>query len=123
MMAREASPTRKPGRKNPNGEGSIYQRQSDGRWVGQAYALTTDGSRKRKYVYGDTWEEAHNKLVELKSRTQRGIPLPDRAWKLNEYLPYWLQVHVTGLKATTARGYESVVRLHLVPALGTKRLD
>jgi integrase len=49
--------------------------------------------------------------------------LPDRAWKLAEYLPYWLQVHVTGLKATTVRGYESVVRLHLVPALGTKRLD
>jgi hypothetical protein len=60
---------------------------------------------------------------ELKSRTQRGIPLPDRAWKLGEYLPYWLQAHVTDLKATTARGYESVVRLHLVPALGGKRLD
>ena len=123
-MAREKSgPRKSPGRKNANGEGSIYQRQSDGRWVGQAYALAVDGTRKRKYVYGDTWEEAHAKLVELKSRTQRGIPLPDRAWKLNEYLPYWLQVHVSGLKATTQRGYESVVRLHLVPALGTKRLD
>jgi len=123
-MAREPSRPRKAsGGKNPNGEGSIYQRKSDGRWVGQAYALTTDGTRKRKYVYGDTWEEAHHKLVELKSRTQRGIPLPDRAWKLREYLPYWLSVHVTGLKATTGRGYESVVRLHLVPALGGKRLD
>jgi integrase len=85
--------------------------------------LTTDGTRKRKYVYGDTREEAHDKLVELKARTQRGIPLPDRAWKLAEYLPYWLRVHVTDLKATTARGYESAVRLHLIPALGTKRLD
>lgn len=123
-MARSPDdPRRSAGRKNANGEGSIYQRQSDGRWVGQAYVLTTDGTRKRKYVYGDTWEEAHSKLVELKSRAQRGIPLPDRAWKLREYLPYWLQVHVSGLRATTARGYESAVRLHLVPALGTKRLD
>jgi integrase len=123
-MAHESSRPRKPpGRKNANGEGSIYQRHSDGRWVGQAYALTTDGSRKRKYVYGDTWEEAHQKLVELKSRTQRGIPIPDRAWKLGDYLPYWLRAHVIDLNATTARGYESVVRLHLVPALGTKRLD
>src|SRR6476620_4940113 len=102
MMARRRSDSgRPPGRKNANGEGSIYQRQSDGRWVGQAYALTTDGGRKRKYVYGDTWEEAHAKLVELKSRSQRGIPLPDRAWKLAEYLPYWLNAYATGLKATT----------------------
>lgn len=123
-MAREASRSRQAsGRKNPNGEGSIYQRQSDGRWVGQAYALTTDGGRKRKYVYGDTWDEAHGKLVELKARTQRGIPLPDRAWKVSDYLSYWLAAYVTDLKPTTARGYESAVRLHLVPGLGGKRLD
>ncbi|WP_431880980.1 tyrosine-type recombinase/integrase [Micromonospora chalcea] len=115
--------SRQPARRNPNGEGSIYQRASDGRWVGQAYVLTTDGTRKRKFVYGATWEEAHAKLVELKSRSQRGIPVPDRAWKLADYLPYWLAAYVTDLKPTTARGYESAVRLHLIPALGTKRLD
>lgn len=111
------------GRKNPNGEGSIYQRASDGRWVGQAYVLTTDGTRKRRFVYGDTWQEAHDKLVELKARSQRGIPVPARTWKVGDYLPYWLAAYVTDLKPTTARGYESAVRLHLVPALGTKRLD
>jgi len=62
--------------RRPNGEGSIYPRSSDGRWVGQAYVLTTDGTRKRRFVYGTTWEEAHAKLVELKSRSQCGIPVP-----------------------------------------------
>nr|WP_281187035.1 site-specific integrase [Micromonospora sediminicola] len=38
-------------------------------------------------------------------------------------MPYWLAAFVTDLKPTTARGYESAVRLHLIPALGTKRLD
>ncbi|UFN94272.1 tyrosine-type recombinase/integrase [Micromonospora aurantiaca] len=121
-MPRQPTP-RQPARRNPNGEGSIYQRASDGRWAGQAYVITTDGTRKRKFVYGATWEEAHTKLVELKSRSQRGIPVPDRAWKLADYLPYWLAAYVTDLKPTTARGYESAVRLHLIPALGTKRLD
>ena len=50
--------------------------------------MTVDGTRKRKYVYGDTREEAHDELVKLESRTLRGIPLPDRAWKLADYLPY-----------------------------------
>ncbi|WP_327033705.1 site-specific integrase [Micromonospora ureilytica] len=122
-MPRESKQRQSAARRNPNGEGSIYQRSSDGRWVGQAYVLTTEGTRKRKFVYGATWEEAHTKLVDLKSRSQRGIPVPDRAWKLADYLPYWLAAYVSDLKPTTARGYESAVRLHLVPALGTKRLD
>jgi len=111
------------GHKNANGEGSIYQRGSDGRWVGQAYVLTTDGGQKRKYVYGDTWDDAHAKLVELKARSQRGIPVPERAWRVAEYLRYWLQVYVADLKPRTAEGYEAAVRLHLIPALGRKRLD
>jgi hypothetical protein len=40
-----------------------------------------------------------------------------------DYLQYWLAAYVSDLKPTTARGYESAVRLHLIPALGTKRLD
>ncbi|MFV2083045.1 tyrosine-type recombinase/integrase [Micromonospora sp. LOL_021] len=110
-------------RRNPNGEGSIYQRASDGRWVGQAYVLTTDGTRKRKAVYGATWQETHDKLIALKAQSRQGIPIPDRAWKLADYLPYWLAGYVADLKPTTARGYESAIRLHLIPALGTKRLD
>jgi Phage integrase, N-terminal SAM-like domain len=124
MMAREnPRPRQAPGRKNPNGEGSIYQRQSDGRWVGQAYVLSTDCTRKRKAVYGETWDEAHRKLVDLKALSQRGIPVPDKAWKVADYLPYWLAAYVSDLKPTTLRGYESAVRLHIVPALGAKKLD
>jgi integrase len=111
------------GHKNANGEGSIYQRRSDGRWVGQAFVLTTAGTRKRKYVYGDTWDEAHEKLVTLKAQSQRGIPVPDRTWTVGDFLSYWLKAHVSELRATTERGYESTVRLHLIPLLGKRRLD
>ncbi|GHJ12685.1 tyrosine-type recombinase/integrase [Micromonospora sp. AKA38] len=122
-MPKDPKQRQSAARRNPNGEGSIYQRSSDGRWVGQAYVLATDGTRKRKFVYGATWDEAHAKLIELKAQSQRGIPVPERAWKLADYLPYWLETYVSDLKPTTVRGYESAVRLHLVPALGTKRLD
>ncbi|MEV4534661.1 tyrosine-type recombinase/integrase [Asanoa sp. NPDC049518] len=123
LMPKQPKRSQSTAVRNPSGEGSIYQRSSDGRWVGQAYVLTTNGTRKRRSVYGATWEEAHAKLVELKSQSQRGIPIPDRAWKLADYLPYWLAAYVIDLKPTTARGYESAVRLHLIPALGTKRVD
>ncbi|WP_426506705.1 tyrosine-type recombinase/integrase [Dactylosporangium sp. McL0621] len=115
------SETAKPRRRN--GEGSVYQRKSDGLWVGAAYVLTTAGVQRRKVVYGESWEAAHGQLVQLVARSQQGIPVPERSWPMRDYLPYWLKVHAEELRAKTLEGYESVVRLHLIPGLGTKRLD
>ncbi|MFJ8536696.1 hypothetical protein [Streptomyces sp. NPDC093591] len=39
-------------KKNANNEGTIYERK-DGRWEGSAYVLTTDGTYKRRSVYGN----------------------------------------------------------------------
>ncbi len=46
-------------RRRANGEGSIYHRASDDRWVGSAYVYTTTGQRKRKPVYGESFEEGN----------------------------------------------------------------
>ncbi len=106
-----------------NGEGSIYQRTSDGLWVGAAYVLTTAGVFRRKVVYGASWDHVHERLTQLVARSQQGIPVPDSTVRIRDYLNYWLRACVSELRATTARGYESAVRLHLIPGLGTKRLD
>src|SRR6185437_15082667 len=111
----------KRGRK-ANGEGSIYQRRN-GSWGATAFVLTTDGTPKRKFVYGKTRDEAHEKLTELKARSQQGIPIPNRSWRVAEYLRYWLRVYVSELRPKTAEGYEAACRLHLIPELGRKRLD
>jgi integrase len=106
-----------------NGEGTIYQRKSDGMWVGAAYVLTTSGVERRKVVYAETWEEARDALNQLIARSRSGIGVPDRSIRLGDYLDYWLKTYVADRRATTARGYESVVRLHLRPGLGPKRLE
>ena len=36
--------------------------------------------------------EAHERLVEEQSKAARGIPVPDRSWKLGPYLDYWLTI-------------------------------
>ena len=106
-----------------NGEGSIYQRKSDGHWVGAAYVLTTASVYKRKVVYGDSHDDVRAKLTQLVARSEQGIPVPDRSTRIRDYLEYWLAAYVAELRPTTARGYESVIRLHLIPGLGSKRLD
>jgi len=106
-----------------NGEGSIYQRSSDGRWVGSAYVYTATGQRKRRLVYGASFDEVRKKLDQLKGDSANGVLVPDRTTSLRDYLDYWLREIASHRRATTVRGYESAVRLHIVPVLGTKRLD
>lgn len=121
MAPRSAEP---PDRRNrANGEGSIYQRGSDGRWVGSAYVYTTAGVRKRRSVYGTSFDDVRRKLDKLKGNSANGVLVPDHATTLGQYLDYWLREVVAHKRSTTARGYESAVRLHIKPVLGTKRLD
>ncbi len=110
-------------KRNPNGAGSIWQRK-DGRYEARAYVPQPDGTRKRKTVYGSTWEECDTKRQELVRRDRQGIPTPTRSAKLSEWLPYWLEEFIRPeRKKTTYAKYETHVRLYLVPLLGSKRLE
>lgn len=121
MTRRTAQPPDR--RRRANGEGSIYQRSSDGRWVGSAYVYTSTGIRKRKPVYGASFDEVRAKLDRIKGNSANGVLVSDRATTLGEYLDYWLRDVVAHKRVTTVRGYESAVRLHITPVLGKKRLD
>jgi len=113
---------RKPRGSNPNGEGSIYRRQ-DGRWVGAAYAPTNRGGRKRIAFYGKTRTEVREKLTALLRDVGRGLTVAAENWTVEQYLDHWLSSVVKPNRAPrTYQGYELVVRRHLVPALGRKRL-
>jgi integrase len=110
-------------RRRVNGEGSIYQRSSDGKWVGSAYVYTTKGIRKRRPVYGDSFDDVRVKLDQLKGNSANGVAIPDRTMTLAAYLDYWLTQVKETKRITTWRGYESAVRLHIVPVLGKRRIE
>ncbi len=59
--------------------------------MGRYYAWTTAGTRKRVTIYGTTRQETADKMREAQERNSQGIPVPDRAWKLGDWLDYWLE--------------------------------
>lgn len=109
-------------RKRANGEGSIF-RQREGLYGAYAWVTTPDGKRRRKYVYGSSREDVHGKWISLQQEARQG-PVTTQTPTLAEYLVYWLQEVVRPtLKPKTAETYAMHVRLHILPALGRKRLN
>ncbi|MFE7707142.1 tyrosine recombinase XerC [Streptomyces sp. NPDC057486] len=109
-------------KRNANNEGTIYQRK-DGRWEGSAYVLTTDGTYKRRSVYGKTWDDAHEKLTRLKADSLNGLPVATSKMTVSEYLGYWLLNVARGkVRRTTYVNYESLVRNYVTPEFGRKKL-
>ena len=108
----------RPARRRVNGDGSLTKR-TDGRWMGRYYAWTSAGTRKRITIYGKTRQEAADKMREAQERNRQGVPVPDRAWKLGDWLDYWLEhVVAANRRPATQALYEVTVRLYLKPALG-----
>lgn len=122
-MTPEPPRTRRMRTRRANGQGSVFRR-ADGWWVGAAYVLMADGTRRRRVVYGQSEAEAARRLVQMQARSDQGIPAEATGWTLERFLNYWLDCIVApARKPRTHQGYGVVVRVHLIPALGRKRLN
>jgi len=98
------------------GTGSIYKRQADGKWVAQ---LSIGPRGQRRYVRRTcaTKKAAGAALDELRQdgRTNRA-PMAT-----GPYLESWVN-EARDIRATTRKGYSSVIATHLVPTIGAIRL-
>jgi integrase len=104
------------------GEGTIYQRRSDGRW--QAAFTTgynTIGNPTRKNLYGATRTEVHRKLTKALRERDQGLPASDERQTVGAFLSQWLAGR-TNLRAKTAQSYRELIEGHLIPGIGKKAL-
>ncbi|MFR0358609.1 tyrosine-type recombinase/integrase [Streptomyces sediminimaris] len=107
--------------KRANGEGSIYPYKNG--FAAYVWVTTPDGERKRKYVYGKTREDTHEKWIKLHNEATKG-PVQTRHRTVQAFLSYWLDSIVKpNLAPLSYVSYEGSVRLYIAPHLGTKRLD
>lgn len=106
------------------GEGSIYQRASDGRWVAQVEAGRSSAGRRRyARAVRRTRKEAQAALKELQRAADAGLA-PGQASTIETYLAWWLDHVVKGtVTDTTIERYDQAIRLWITPSLGAIRLN
>jgi len=108
--------------RRPKGLGTVYLRK-DGRYAASTYMRRADGTIKRSAVYGKTRAEAEQRLSELTMQRAKNIPMPSESWTLSAFLDHWLTDVLPGrVRPRTLEWYESTVRLHIKPKLGSKML-
>ncbi len=113
-----------PPQKRGHRESTVVQR-ADGSWMGQvSFPNAPDGSRVRKTAYGKTRAEVVKKIKELEAVRTTGIPLPTKDVTAAMLMTRWLdEIVQPSLKASTYRSYEQMVRVHLLPAFGARKIS
>ncbi len=108
-------------RARAKGEGSIFPYRNG--FAAYVWVTKPNGQRQRKYVYGKTREQVHEKWLKLQQRARQG-PMATSVPRISEFLVYWLdEVVKPNLAPLTYATYETLVRLYITPGIGTKRLD
>jgi integrase len=106
------------GKRREKGEGSIYLRKSDGKYV--AYANLADG--KRKYIYADTRGEVSKKLKALQRTIDDKTRVDKSAQSVETYLQSWLLIRGGRIKRITVQGYRTRLK-SVYPHIGKIKLQ
>lgn len=116
------------GKRRQKGEGGVYQRASDGRWVG-VVELPSGGRRRRRYVYGKTAKEAARKLQQLRARLEAGQNVSKDRMTVGNWLDRWSGPDdapgtglIRDLAPNTVTSYTQIVRDYIRPELYRVRL-
>jgi hypothetical protein len=99
-------------------EGSVYQRQSDGRWVAQ----WKDARRKTRYIYCKSKGEAKQALREALKDRDDGI-VPPSKMTVGIYLDEWLEDRRETISPRTWKNQESILRCYVTAHIGSQWLS
>jgi integrase len=103
-------------RRRVYGTGSIFQRKNrrGKQWVVQ---ITLDNG-KIIQRYCKTQEEAGNVLNELLYEQRHGTLITEKDQTVKQYFERWLEIHKTKIRWSTYLRYQTLVKKHILPALG-----
>lgn len=109
-------------KRRTKGDGSLFKR-ANGLWVGVVEVPTTDGKRRQKSVSSRDRNEAIRKLKKLRSEVDAGIIVAAGKTTVATWLDHWLEnIHGPKLRPGVKTDYAGVIRLHIKPHLGKRRL-
>ena len=108
-----------------HGSGSVYQRASDGLWLGTYEAgWTAKGTRRRRTVSAKTAPEARRKLLAaIRAAQTSEEPAVGGRPTVKRWADVWLETTQRTLRPTTWNANRTAITRWVVPTIGHRRLD
>jgi integrase len=96
-------------RRSP-GDGSLYQRKTDGLWVAQYQG---------EYRYSKDKATAKSKLRKLMTEAEEVRP---KNITVGKYIDQWFEYAKPNLKPSTVKRYREAIEVHIRPSMGDTKL-
>jgi len=114
------------GARSPDGTSSIYYSEYDKRWHGRVtVGVRDDGAPDRRHVGRKKEVDVIRAVRELeKLRDQGKLRTAGRTWTVKQWLTHWVEnIAAPTVRTNTADGYRFAVYKHLIPGIGSHRID
>ena len=123
-MAEESKEKDKPKKpRRPKGDGSV-QKMPNGKYKIQITIGYDANKRQRKKSFtGNTEKEAISALTKFKIEKSKGTLVVSNKYTVSEFIQRWLSNKKSELKETTYSNYVNVCNKHLIPKLGSTRIQ
>lgn len=110
--------------RRPHGTGSVFYRESRGRWEGTYEAgYTKTGARRRRTVTGKTKTEAKQKLVAaIQAAAAAEAPTVGGRPTVKRWADQWLENTTHELRPGTWNANRSLINNWIIPTIGQRRL-
>jgi len=114
------------GARSPDGTSSIYYSEYDKRWHGRVtVGVRDDGTPDRRHVGRKKETDVIREVRKLeRQRDQGNLRSAGRTWTVKQWLTHWVEnIAAPTVRANTADGYRFAVYKHLIPGIGSHRID
>lgn len=103
--------------------GENIHKRKDGRWEGRYISSRLpNGRAKYSSVYGKTYKEVKEKLINKKSNQQPILKKSKEKMLFCELLDVWLKSNMPNKKESTVIKYSNLIEKHILPELGNYQL-
>jgi integrase len=110
--------------RRPRGDGALYK-NAEGLWVARVeLPRAADGSRRWRKVSSKDRNVAIRKLKKLRADVDAGRIVATGSTTVEKWLDHWIEnIHRRKIRPGTYASYERIIRLHIKPHIGQRRLD